>query len=333
MLLRGGSDGDSPSQPASVAAALPGWSDGCDPAFDPKLEVEGCVERLEHALDHVVASCNDPGHRQLVRELFARRQVDACDFEERDVVGARVDSCAGRLDEPGNDRRPKDLLVGRHRIPKANRVGVRIRPNEAPGVRLGDARADEDVFDDAAEPLLFRRRPRTCRRSGIVCGIRSSTGRATSSITSISRVTSRARQVGTVTSQSFETSKPKPSRVALLVRGNAEPDHERRPLGAKTDDGPFGKPVVDVDVAGHPRAREIDDHPAREDRRVLREVRVDALLPAVGTGCPEPESLGRAENPERLEVRREQELVRALRDLALLASPPSRRARPNARRP
>ena len=108
---------------------------------------------------------------------------------------------------------------------------------------------------------------------------------------------------------------------ALLVRGNAEPDHERRPLGAKTDDGPFGKPVVDVDVAGHPRAREIDDHPAREDRRVLREVRVDALLPAVGTGCPEPESLGRAEDPERLEVRRfEQHLVRALRDLALLAS-------------
>jgi hypothetical protein len=78
---------------------------------------------------------------------------------------------------------------------------------------------------------------------------------------------------------------------------------------------------VDVRVTGHARAGEIDQHPAREHCRGLGEVRVHSLLPAIGSSRTERESLGRAQDAERLEVGRLQEdLRRRVRDLAVLAA-------------
>ncbi len=78
---------------------------------------------------------------------------------------------------------------------------------------------------------------------------------------------------------------------------------------------------MDVDVARHPRAGEIHEHPARQPCCVLGEVRVDALLPAIRARGPQCELLGRAQDPERLEVRRlEQHLRRGVGDLAVLAA-------------
>ena len=166
--------------------------------------------------------------------------------------------------------------------------------------------ADEHVLDEAAQPLLAAsgaRRP--TRRSGIVCGTRSSTTRATSSTTSISRVTSRARQVGTVTSQSSLDVEAEPLEDrALLVGRDVEADDPVRALGAQPDDRARGQARV------HVGARPSSSAPARSTSRRLAStaagsasVRVDALLPAVRALGAEAEPLGRAEDPDRLEVR------------------------------
>ena len=92
-------------------------------------------------------------------------------------------------------------------------------------------------------------------------------------------------------------------------------------LRTEVHDGLLREPLLDVDVPGHPRSGEIDERAARKHRCVLGEVRVDALLPAVRPGGAEREPLGRAQDPERLEVRRlEEHLARVLRDLAVLAA-------------
>ena len=110
-------------------------------------------------------------------------------------------------------------------------------------------------------------------------------------------------------------------RLALVARRDVEPDHSVRSLGPEPDDPALGEPPLDVGVPGHARAAEVDDHPARELRSGLREVRVDAFLPAVRACRPERVTLGAPEDPERLEVRRlEQHVGRKVRHLALLAA-------------
>ncbi len=76
-----------------------------------------------------------------------------------------------------------------------------------------------------------------------------------------------------------------------------------------------------VDAAGQLPAGEVDEQPAREHRRRLGEMRVDALLPAIGAVRAECETLRRAHDPERLEVRRlEQHLRRVVAHLAVEAA-------------
>ncbi len=107
----------------------------------------------------------------------------------------------------------------------------------------------------------------------------------------------------------------------LLVRRDVQPDHLRRALRTQVDDGPLGEPRVHVDVACHARSREVDEHAAREDCGGLCEVRIDTLLPAIGSSGAKREPLGRAEDPQRLEVGRLQEhLGRPVGDLAVLAA-------------
>ena len=74
----------SPSQPASVSAALPGCSNGCDPRDDAELEAERRVEGLEHAFHDLVPACHDSGDAPLLdRQLLSRGEIDASDLEER----------------------------------------------------------------------------------------------------------------------------------------------------------------------------------------------------------------------------------------------------------
>ena len=77
----------------------------------------------------------------------------------------------------------------------------------------------------------------------MVCGTRSSTIRATSSIRSTSRVTSRARTVGTVTSHSSSTSKPSRSRIwRCSSAGSSSPTRRSVRSGRRRTTGRGGRP-------------------------------------------------------------------------------------------
>ena len=107
----------------------------------------------------------------------------------------------------------------------------------------------------------------------------------------------------------------------LLVGRDLEADQAVGPLGTQVDDRTLRERPLDVRRAGHPRAREVDDQAARELRGRLREIRVDALLPAIRARGPERMPFGAPQDPERLEVRcLEQHLGRLVPDLALLAA-------------
>ena len=175
----------------------------------------------------------------LLGKLLAARQVDARELEERDLRRCRRPrSRAAAATSPSSERRPQDRLVAAHRVGQPDRIRVGIGRDEAPGVRLAEARRRR------ARPRRTRRSrcsrvrwPATARRSGIVSGHAVEHDRATSSTTSISRVTSRARQVGTVTSQSLahleaeplEDARAAPSGATsrpttLSVRSRPKPD-------------------------------------------------------------------------------------------------------------
>ena len=164
---------------------------------------------------------------------------------------------AGGLDETVDERRPQDRLVAAHRIGQADRARVGVGRDEAPRVGLAEAGADEDVLDDAGGAAARGRggrRPRAAAASSSARGRARS--RATSSTTSISRVTSRARQVGTVTFQSSATSKPSRSRMRpLLGRRDLDADDPVGALRPQPDDGARRQAGVDVGAAASARRR------------------------------------------------------------------------------
>ena len=92
--------------------------------------------------------------------------------------------------------------------------------------------------------------PNIARRTGSVNGTSSIRTRAISSIRSTSRVTSRLRQVGTVTFQSSSTSKPKPPRIARCSSGGvSSPISSSARSGRNADHRPRRQLAVDVVVA------------------------------------------------------------------------------------
>ena len=126
-------------------------------ALDPEFEPEARVERLDHALDHLVPSGDDARNAPaLGRELLAGGQVHARDLEELDVGEARVDARSRCLHEARDDRRAEDRLVGGHRARQSDRVRVGIGGDETPRIGLREPGADQRVLDDAPEPLLLR---------------------------------------------------------------------------------------------------------------------------------------------------------------------------------
>ena len=191
-------------------------------ALDAELEAERAVQGLEHALHDFVAARDDSGDTPvLVRQLLAGRRYTR-DLEERDVVAPASTPVApprrarGRSSSAGSpDPTSSDSAAGWHRRSDPSRPGSRCTPRRDPRRRACPPRP--------ARRCSFVSRPRTWRRSGMVSGRRSRSGRATSSIRSASRVTSRARHVGTVTFQSSETSKPNPRSVERCSSGARRP--------------------------------------------------------------------------------------------------------------
>ena len=135
--------------------------------------MERVVEHLDGAARGVEAARRrcPPTRQRSSGSCSPRRQVDARELEQRD-----------RRSLPGIDvlaRRPRPArrasvvrriaCVAAHRVGQADRVRVGIGGDEAPGVRLAEAGADEDVLDDAAAAAAPRSDgPATARRSGIV---------------------------------------------------------------------------------------------------------------------------------------------------------------------
>jgi hypothetical protein len=267
---------------------------------DAERHVQRRVQRLQHALRREVATLHDRAEVPvLVGQRLAARVVDAGDLEQAEVLRAGVDARLRRVHEPGQQRRAEQRLVRRHRVGQPDRVVARVARPQAPGVRLGETRADERVLDDAAEPLLLRQAGRARDGGAAACaGTRSSTARATSSTRSISRVTSRARHVGTVTSPVLTHLEAEAVEDrALLLGRHLQPDDAVAALRPEVHDGSLRQPVVDVRRAGHARASELDEELAREHRRRLGQVRVDALLPAVRALRAQPEPLRALELP------------------------------------
>ncbi len=123
--------------------------------LDLRLDAQRREQRFDRALRAAEAALGDPGQMPaLVRQLLAGREVHARELEERDPLVARVEVALHRADEAGDERRPQHRLVRGERIGKAERVGVRVAPVEAPRVRLVEPGADERVLGTAAQALL-----------------------------------------------------------------------------------------------------------------------------------------------------------------------------------
>ena len=238
------------------------------------------------------------------------------------MLGAGVHAGSCGVEEPRHDRRSQERLVGGHRAREPDGVGSRIRADEAPRVRLGQPGADEGVLDDTPQALLLRQAPSHVPAQGH--GVRDPVEHRPRDLLDevdlahdVAGAPGRDGHVPVVGDVEAESGQRRP----LVVGRDIEADDLRRALRAEADDGSFRQFRMHVGVAGHAGSGQVDEQAAREDRRRLGEVRVDALLPAIGSSRSERQTLRGAENAERLEVGRlEEHLVCRVRDLAVLAA-------------
>ena len=202
-------------------------------ALEARLELERLEEQLDGALRAQVAARRRSRRRATARRgtLAARRQVDVGDLEQRDVLVADVDVVARGADQAVEERRPQHALERRERLGQLERVRVGIaRPGASRCRPRRTRRRPGPPRRRGAAAGRWVSRPNMTVRSGRVGGTSSSSKRTTSSTTSISRRTSRARQVGTVTPVAVdveaEALEPHPLRAPA---GSAA----RRPLAAR----------------------------------------------------------------------------------------------------
>jgi hypothetical protein len=287
--------------------------------LDRKCRVEG----LDDALGTREVAVHDrAGTRALGRPGSSRRQVDVADLEERDVLVPRGEVAAGRLDEPADQRGPKDRLVGRQRHRQLQRRRIRVAREERGHVDLREAAAGEDVLDRAAQALRRAqaseaRAPEWQRVWDVVQPETDDLLHEVGLAAHVSRAPGRHGHVPVLAHVEPETRES----LALLVRRDLEARELGGSLRPQPDHGPLRQLALDVDVAGPARPGQRDDQLRGKPRRVLREVGVYALFPPVGTVGPQAQPLRRLEDRDRLEVRGlEQDIVRLLRDLRLLAA-------------
>ena len=201
------------------------------------------VDLLDGPLRLGEAAVDDAGDVPvLLRQIGADVAVDARDLEQRDVVLARVGVAAGGLEQRGVDDGAERGRLGGERL-RQPQVAL---GDERRRVRLGVAGSrrarPRPAGADAARGVS---RPNIASRRGSVNGISGSLKRATSSIRSTSRVTSRARQVGT-RKPVFSWLEADPAEdLALLLRGHLEPHaaRSRAPAAAGSRPASAGRPA------------------------------------------------------------------------------------------
>ena len=188
-------------------------------ALEARLDVQRIEDRLDGALGAEEVAAEDAAQPPplLRHRPSPTRQIDVGDLEQRDGSGCRGRRSGARR-RAGRRRASFAaallLRAERHRQLERRRVGI-LRLQRV-GVRLEEAGADEYVGHRRRRRWSCVSRPNISCRVGRVSGTSWSRKRATSSTTSISRRTSRARQLGTSTCQSEPTVKPSRCSRSLL---------------------------------------------------------------------------------------------------------------------
>ena len=108
---------------------------------------------------------------------------------------------------------------------------------------------------------------------------------------------------------------------ALLLRRGLEADQRVGAVGPQSNRRSLRERAMNIGVTGPARAADLDEQLRRKCGRLRRQVRVDALLPAIRAFRAELQPLRGPQQPDRLEVRSlEQDLGRRVSDLGLLAA-------------
>ena len=269
-----------------------------------QLDPERRVQRLDHAFRAGEAALDDRAEPQmLVRGLLVGGEVDARDLEQRDRVVARVHVALRRVDEPVEQRRPQGHLIHVHRIDQPDRPVW----HEAEGVRLRHADADEHVLAEPSQPLLDRTPPEHLAPFGQRERHLLEAVDADDLLDDVDL----ARDVAGAPGRDGDDAGPlldleaEPLEdPALVGERHVDARDGVGALGPQPRHGADGQIALLVDLAGPARLRQVDEQLGRVDRRLLRDVRVDALLPAVRTLGAKREPLRRLHDPHRLEVRR-----------------------------
>ncbi len=318
--------------------------------LDLELEADRAEDGLEHALRreerHVAPGEQRADRPRLARQLLARRrQVDVRDLVDRDLLPPERLVARGDVGEARQEQRPHRRVLGRERVREQHRGAPRVVRREAEPIgRCRPARGSSSA------PRCSRRRaapraaggaapgaalsPPVRAPAGSVAGTCSSPcTRATSSTTSISRVTSSARQLGGRTRSSSPLALDRRSRGA---RGSPRlpdldvdaGDRRTRPARSTIQDGSAISPAHVDRIGRQRRAGQLDEHARGGAVRDRRELGVDALLEAVRRLGADAEAPRRAQDRAAVERRGlEHDLGRVVGDLGIGAAHHARDAR------
>ena len=199
----------------------------------------------------------DPGQMAaLVRQLLPGREVHARDLEQRDPLVPRVDvalraprRARGRASSAAPPaRRRADRRAAARSGSGRSRRGSTCTPRRSRRRRARPRRRRRRRWSRVSRPVAVR--------VGSVNGISSRWTRAISSTTSASRVTSRARHVGTTTSQvvGHEEPEPREQHAAARPRARRCRSARSRARGGSGSTGRSGSRARHVGRSREPRA-------------------------------------------------------------------------------
>ena len=236
---------------------------------------------------------------------------------------------------PVDERRPENRLLARQRLlqpdrrpvagPPASRLHVYASEKPKPTSVVLDPPADPLVLGEPAEHRLARRQ----RGRHVV----EAEARDLLDDVDLAGDVARAPRRHATRSRP-STSKPSRRRIACCSSaGVSIPTTASARSGRKRTTGGCGQLGMDVGVADPARTRKLDEQLVASVAACSREIRIDALLPAVRALRAQAQALGGAEDRVRLEVRGlEQDLRRVARAISV-SSPPMIPASATARSP